>query len=203
MVAGLAAFAAAPAFAKSPRAAGAAPMAATSSSQSQSAARSPTSAQPSERPHEYPRLPVPGSPLHPWIPPTAAHPYPPGYVLGPFAPLAFTNADPNAPADQGVIYVFLPVPKAEVYINGQKMLGTGSSRKYQTGVLPLSHEYRYAVTVRYQKGGRTVDEFRAVDLGAGEYGIADFTRPHMSDPLERASVRLSPGPIDVNQVARK
>ena len=142
---------------------------------------------------------VPGGPLTsftlpgPWIPPTATQPYPPGYLVGPFTPLPFRDRNPQAPADKGIIEVFLPDGNADVYLNGQKMLGTGKTRKFTTPLLPLSTEYQYYVTASYKANGEMVTQYRKVEVGAGEYTVADFTRPALDNPT-----RLPSGPVDPN-----
>ena len=65
--------------------------------------------------------------------PTPAQPYPPGYLTDPYLPLPAANVTPNAPLTQGVIHVFLPTADAAVYLNGQKMRGTGTERAHQPG----------------------------------------------------------------------
>jgi len=146
---------------------------------------------------------VPGGPLTsfplpgPWVPPTAAHPYPPGYLVGPFAPLAFENTNPRAPQDKGTIEVFLPVANAEVYLNGHEMRGTGKTRKFTTPLLPLDEEFQYYVTATYKRKGETISDYRKVDVGAGEYTVADFTRPPLDNPI-----KLRSGPVDLNEAVR-
>ena len=145
---------------------------------------------------------VPGGPMtsfplpQKWTPPTQAHPYPSWYLPGSFTAPPFENTSPRAPQDKGVIDVFLPVADAEVYLNGQKMRGTGKKRKLTTPLLPLDKVFQYYVTVRYQKDGEMVDEYRKVDVGAGEYTVADFTRPPLDNPM-----KLPSGPVDPNEVA--
>ena len=69
------------------------------------------------------RSPLPG----PWVS-TAAHPYPPGYIVGPYAPMPFSNYNPRSPRDKGTIEVFLPVANARVYLNGELTRGTGMTQ---------------------------------------------------------------------------
>jgi uncharacterized protein (TIGR03000 family) len=128
--------------------------------------------------------------------PTQAQPYPPGYILGPYAPLGFQNAAPGAPPAQGVIHVFLPTSHAAVYLNGQKMRGEGKDRKFTTPVLQSNKEYQYWVTATFKQNGESVTQYRKVVLGAGEYNVADFTRPPEENPI-----RLPAGPVDPNTVA--
>ncbi len=145
---------------------------------------------------------IPGGPMTSFplpgtrFPPTAAYPYPPGYVVGHYAALPFKNRSPNAPRDKGVIDVFLPTANAEVFLNGQKMRGTGPTRRFTTPVLPLSKEYRYWVTASYPANGEMVYKYRKVDVGGGEYAVADFTRPALKNPYH---LRLRTGPVDQNE----
>ena len=83
-----------------------------------------------------------------------------------------------------------------MYLNGQKMRGTGKDRKFTTPVLPSNQEYQYWVTATFVQNGESVTEYRKVVFGAGEYNVADFTRP----PEENVG-RLPSGPVDPNTVA--
>jgi uncharacterized protein (TIGR03000 family) len=135
--------------------------------------------------------------------PTPAHPTPPGYVPGRYAPLPFQNTAPNAPPDEGVIHVFLSADKADVYLNGQKMKGSGSDRKYTTPPLQSNQEFQYWVTVRFERDGQKVTDHRKISLGAGEYAVADFTQPADSlpyNPVTNTSVRMPAGPVNPNDV---
>lgn len=144
---------------------------------------------------------VPGGPMasfpltHRSTPPTPAQPYPRGYGSGPFAPLPFDGASPTRPQDQekGVIDVFLPVPGAEVYLNGQHMRGTGTVRRFTTPPLPPNKEYQYYVTVAYDKGGKQVVKYRKTVVGAGDYIVVDFKKPPLDNP-----VKLPSGPVSQN-----
>ncbi len=129
--------------------------------------------------------------------PTPAQPYPPGYLTDPYLPLPAANVTPNAPLTQGVIHVFLPTADAAVYLNGQKMRGTGTERKLTSPVLPSNGEFQYWVSATFDRGGQTLREYRKVVLGAGEYAIADFTRSPQANPIS-----LPPGPVDPNSVNR-
>ncbi|MGO8751326.1 MAG: TIGR03000 domain-containing protein [Thermoguttaceae bacterium] len=139
-------------------------------------------------------LPYSGSPGG-WRP-TAAWPYPAGYVPGPYAPLPFANTNPNVALAKGVVHVFLPTADAIVLLNGQKIRGTGKDRKLTTPPLPGNREFQYWVTATFNRGGQTVTEYRKVDLGAGEYTVADFTIPPEPNPI-----KLPAGPVDPNSVA--
>lgn len=119
-----------------------------------------------------------------------------GYFPGPFAPLPGQNTNPNAPTAQGVIHVFLPTSDAVVYINGQQLRAKkGKDRKFTTPVLPTNREFQYWVTASFNRNGESVTEYRKVDVGAGEYTVADFTRPPEENPI-----KLPPGPVDPNSV---
>jgi uncharacterized protein (TIGR03000 family) len=126
--------------------------------------------------------------------PTQANPYPQGYLPGPFAPTGFQNFNPNAPSAQGVIHVFLPTKDAVVCLNGQKMRGTGKDRKFTTPTLPANQSFQYWVTATFDQNGESVTQYRKVDVGAGEYTIADFTRPPDANP-----VRLPAGPVNQSE----
>jgi len=142
----------------------------------------------------------------PW-PSSAADLYPPGDVVGPYEPLPFPNYNPQADPDKGTIEVILPVYAAKVYLNGERMRGTGIVRIYTTAVLPFNRsylhppfdnrEYQYQVTAKYADGGRVVTKYRKIDVGAGEYAVADFTHPALNNPIH-----LPPGLVDENEVVR-
>ena len=99
--------------------------------------------------------------------PTPANPYPAGYIPGPFAPIGFQNLNPNAPTAQGVIHVFLPTKDAVVYLNGQKMRGTGKDRKFTTPVLQANQEYQYWVTATFRPEWRERDPVSQGGRGSG------------------------------------
>lgn len=133
----------------------------------------------------------------PWTVATPSHPYPPGHVQGAYTSLSFVNYNPLADPAKGAIDVFLPATGATVYLNGQEMLGSGKVRVFTTPVLPMNREYQYFVTATYAENGHFVTKYRRVDVGAGEYGVADFLRPALDDPI-----KLPAGLVDENQVAR-
>ena len=127
--------------------------------------------------------------------PTQAQPYPQGYLPGPFAPMGFQNMAPGAPPAQGVIHVFLPTSDAVVCLNGQQIRGKGKDRKLTTPVLPSNREFQYWVTATFPQNGESVTQYRKAIVGAGEYTVADFTRPP-----EENLVRLPAGPVDPSSV---
>ena len=126
---------------------------------------------------------------------TPEHPYPPDDPYGPYAPLPFRNNTPPAPADKGVIQVFLPSAEADVYLNGQKTRGIGTTRRLLTGLMPPGGEFQYWVTASYLENGEKVTKYRKVEVGAGEYTVADFLRQPLFDTFH-----LPPGPVDTNQL---
>ena len=52
------------------------------------------------------------------------------------------------------------------------------------------------MTATFKQNGESVTQYRKVVLGAGEYNVADFTRPPEENPI-----RLPAGPVDPNTVA--
>jgi uncharacterized protein (TIGR03000 family) len=126
--------------------------------------------------------------------PTQSNPYPQGYLYGPYAPTGFQNFNPSAPSAQGVIHVFLPSKNAVVYLNGQKMRGTGKDRKFTTPMLPANQSFQYWVTATFDENGESTTHYRKVDVGAGEYTVADFTRPPEANP-----VKLPTGPVNQSE----
>lgn len=150
----------------------------------------------------YSNMFVPGGPMTSFPMPNRGEtpnryqPYPPSYLRGPFAPLPFPNANPEAAPDHGTIEVFLPVANADVYLNGQKMKGTGKDRTFTTGLLQPNQVYQYYVTAKYSQNGEPYTDYRKVVVGPGEYNVADFTRPPSANPI-----RLPSGPVNQNEVA--
>ena len=84
--------------------------------------------------------------------------------------------------------VFLPNGRSRATLKGEKdARGKGKDRKITTAVLQSDKEYQYWVTATFQQNGEKVTQYRKVILGAGEYNVADFTRP-------RRTVLLPAGP---------
>ena len=115
---------------------------------------------------------VPWGPMtyYPWpysFSPTQAHPYPPNNPIGPYAAFPFASGSPTVPQDKGVIEVFLPTAKADVFLNGQKTRTSGKTRRLLTPLLPRNQEYLYYVTATYAENGETVTKYRKVEVARG------------------------------------
>jgi len=120
--------------------------------------------------------------------------YAPASGAWPYAPLPQINTDPRA-ATYGTIHVFLPVANAELYLNGQKTKGTGKDRVLKTPPLPINREYQYVLTSRFKQGKETETQYRKVFVGAGDYTVADFTKPQPAEPT-----RLPSGPVGTDTI---
>jgi uncharacterized protein (TIGR03000 family) len=148
--------------------------------------------------------PLPGTPPQMMASEAVTNLYAPGFAAFPFAPLPTQNRvsnpdDPNArAADYGTIHVFLPVADAEVYLQGQKMKGTGKSRFLTTGFLDVGDDYEFFVTARVRQGGRMMTDYRKVVVGADECAIADFTQPATEVPGNYPAGPIDPAGIDPN-----
>ena len=59
----------------------------------------------------------------------------------------------------------------------------------------LSQEYQYYVTATYESDGHSITKYRKIDVGAGEFNVADFTRPGLDNPIN-----LPAGLVDQNEV---
>ena len=59
----------------------------------------------------------------------------------------------------------------------------------------MSRDCQYWVTATFKENGESVTKYRKVDVGAGEYIVADFTRP-----VEENPIKLPAGPVDPNTV---
>ena len=51
------------------------------------------------------------------------------------------------------------------------------------------------MTATFQQNGESVTQYRKAIVGAGEYTVADFTRPPEANPI-----RLPAGPVDPGSV---
>ena len=157
---------------------------------------------PNPYPYRVPGMPYPMS-YRPFVP-TPAQPYPSWYVPGQNTPMPFPNttAD-NAELSEGIIHVFVPNADAEVFLNGQKMRGSGKDRRFVTPPLEPNRTYQYFVTARLKRGDEPVTEYRKIFLDAGGYNVADFTRPAKTSPFEKpmdTPVRFTAGPVNQNDV---
>ena len=129
--------------------------------------------------------------------PTQAQPYPPGYILGPYAPLGFQNAAPGRAGPGGESCLPAGQRRRGVSERPEDARQRKGPQVHHT-VLQSNKEYQYWVTATFKQNGQSVTKYRKVVLGAGEYNVADFTRPPEENPI-----RLPAGPVDPNTVRRQ
>jgi uncharacterized protein (TIGR03000 family) len=130
--------------------------------------------------------------------PTAAEPYPPDYHVDAVAPPPLLEDTVDLRDSQGVVHVFVPMEDAVVYLNGQEVPGSGTHRRIELPILTLKSDFQYFVTMTYERDGEKTTDYRRIVVGAGEYTVADFTRP----ALIVRSARLPSGPLNPRWIAK-
>lgn len=75
------------------------------------------------------------------------------------------------------IQLVVPNAKAEVSLDGTVIPGLGMNRWIDTPNQTEGQSYSYQITVRWDNNGQPMCETRTVNVQAGRYGFADFTRP--------------------------
>jgi uncharacterized protein (TIGR03000 family) len=143
--------------------------------------------------------PNPSFQIQRYATPTAEQPYPPEYLTTAVAPPPLLEDTVDLRTSYGIIHVFVPVADAVVYLNGQEVPGSGTHRRIRTPLLSLDNSYRYYATATYDKDGQKQTEYRQLVVGAGEYTVADFTRPAL---IVHSAPRLPAGPVDVNWISQ-
>ncbi len=117
----------------------------------------------------------------------------PSFMGWPYAPLPTPT---GRGVSYGTIHVFLPVAEAALYLNGQIRPGTGKDRIIKTPPLPMNKDYQYILTARLIEDGEPTTAYRKVILGAGDYQVADFTKPAMESPARFPSGPVGPASMD-------
>jgi uncharacterized protein (TIGR03000 family) len=124
-----------------------------------------------------------------------AYPVAPGvvYPAYPYAPVVVGSAPGGAPSDQappqqqptekpppdnaGHFQLMVPA-NADVYIEGQKIAQTGTTREIVTPPVTPGTRYTYKISVRYTNAqGQPVDDTRDISFQANDWFSIDFTRP--------------------------
>jgi uncharacterized protein (TIGR03000 family) len=102
-----------------------------------------------------------------------------GYAADEGGQVRQAGAAPVKPADSkpAFIQVLLPDPAAEVWFEGTKTEGQGTSRLFESPPLQPGRAYAYRVKASWDRGGQKVTEERVVDVSAGTTYVVDFTRP--------------------------
>jgi uncharacterized protein (TIGR03000 family) len=117
---------------------------------------------------------------------------------------------PAADADTAVVKLRLPAADAELWVEGEKLEGTGSVRRFVSP--PLKPDAAYTVTfrARWSRDGRPTAETRQVDLYAGDRVTVDFgqgarrTGPPEVVPKEYTGPdrQEAPPPLEENEKPR-
>jgi uncharacterized protein (TIGR03000 family) len=113
----------------------------------------------------YPYLSVPASPFVSTVPATVTPtPSSPAVELAPM---------PTA-ADVAYIHVRVPAD-AVLWLNGERMSGTGTERRFVSPPLVPGKSYTYEVRARWSENGRPIERVRHVTVLANETTTVDFT----------------------------
>lgn len=78
--------------------------------------------------------------------------------------------------DVASVEVRLPNDQAQVWVQGQKMSGTGAIRRFQSPALDPSKTYAYKISAAWYEGDRLVTQERKVDVQANSPVVVDFTK---------------------------
>jgi uncharacterized protein (TIGR03000 family) len=97
--------------------------------------------------------------------------YYPGYMYAGYPYYAYYNPPPYPGPGRVVAYgtlnVEVPVPEAEVWIQGQRTVQGGTNRKYQFTPPPSGQNYAYEVKARWREGDRDVEQTQTVPIQPG------------------------------------
>ncbi len=100
--------------------------------------------------------------------------------------------DPTAmTTNRARVEVIVSDPNAELYIQGQRMPGMGTTRDFTSPDLEQGKAFRYTITVKNSRTGLKAEETRKVEVRAGAQVVVDFTKqdiqrlplPNAADPL--------------------
>ncbi|MBX9791719.1 MAG: hypothetical protein K2Y37_22585 [Pirellulales bacterium] len=91
---------------------------------------------------------------------------------------AAPNPKDQRPHDRGAIHIVVPNQYTIVSFDGQKMLGTGKDRLILTPTVEPGHDFKYQIQATWtDASGKTVTQVREGTIQAGQYVVADFTKP--------------------------
>lgn len=116
-------------------------------------------------------------------------------AAGGFTPHVDTapNAKDQRPHDRGAIHIVVPNAYTIVSFDGQKMLGTGKDRLILTPTVEPGHDFKYQIqAVWTDASGKTVTQVREGVVQAGQYVVADFTKPQPEVTPTSASAPVEP-----------
>lgn len=87
-----------------------------------------------------------------------------------------TTIPVTAPAsDVATLKVVLPLPDAELWVEGARTMQTGMTRTFESPPLIAGIDYAYHLRARWVEGGHAVELWRTVPVGAGQQVLVDFT----------------------------
>ncbi len=151
-----------------------------------------------------------------------AYPLAPGYAYNPYpstvivnnAPPVGTVIDPNAqvapqqtpqrppPDNAGHLQLIVP-ESAEVYIDGQKIAQSGTTREIVSPPVTPGTRYTYKISVRYTDGqGKAVNDTRDINFRANDWFSIDFTRPAPPMATQPPAPQQPPPPQPLPQPLR-
>jgi uncharacterized protein (TIGR03000 family) len=144
-----------------------------------------------------------GSYAYPLAPGALYNPYPATVIAGSSPqepPLANPSAAPGQassgekpPADNaGHLQLFVPAG-AEVFVDGQKISQTGTTREIVSPAVAPGSRYTYRISVRYTNAdGKAVNDTRDITFQANDWFSIDFTRPAPPMAAPMASPMAAP-----------
>jgi uncharacterized protein (TIGR03000 family) len=86
-------------------------------------------------------------------------------------------------SEQPILYVVLPTPDAELWVEVTHTKRTGTTRAFQLPALIAGTAYAYHMRARWIEGNYTVEQSRSVLFRAGHKVIVDF--PAVTPALKR------------------
>jgi|GEM_PF-1421829 len=106
---------------------------------------------------------------------------------------AAPNPKDQRPHDRGAIHIVVPNAYTIVSFDGQKMLGTGKDRMILTPTIEGDHSFKYQIQATWtDAAGKTVTQVREGTVQAGQYVVADFTKPQPEVAPVSASTPIEP-----------
>ena len=90
---------------------------------------------------------------------------------------AVVGAPAGQPGGCLVLSVKVPQPAAEVFVDGQKTVLTGTDRTFESPAVDAGKDIRYELTARWVERGAVVERKKTVTGKPGEVVRVDFTMP--------------------------
>jgi uncharacterized protein (TIGR03000 family) len=82
----------------------------------------------------------------------------------------------SRPANIAGLEVFVPSPDAEVWLQGQKVTGSGTTRRFYSPPLEPGKDYTYTINAAWHENGELVTQKREVNVRADALARVDFTQ---------------------------